>query len=288
MWNKQLCLGLIPNYGISYEKQLELLKSTGFDGFFVVWDENLNFENLVNVSTNLGLHFQSIHAPWNKAADMWKDNKEKGQIAIDELKSCVDTCVKCKVNLLVAHAFVGFTEHNPTEIGLQRFATVINYAKSKKIKIAFENTEGEEYLYALMHHFEKEESVGFCWDSGHEMCYNHSQDLLKLYGNKLICTHLNDNLGISDFNGETTWLDDLHLLPFDGIANWQNIAERLYNLHFTDILTFELSVASKPGRHDNDMYGQIPFEQYLAMAYQRACRFATMLINLEKVNVWNC
>lgn len=284
MWKKQLCLGLIPNCGISYEKQLELLKSTGFDGFFVVWSKDLDFNSLLNISTSLGLQFQSIHAPWSKAADMWHANEEQGQLAVDELKSCIDTCVACNVTLLVVHAFVGFTEHNPTDIGLKRFSTVVNYAKNMGVKIALENTEGEEYLATLMHHFKNEEHVGFCWDSGHEMCYNHSQDLLKLYGDKLLCTHLNDNLGIRDFFGETTWIDDLHLLPFDGIANWQNIAERLHNLHFTDILTFELSTNSKPDRHDNDMYGQIPFEQYLAMAYQRSCRFATMLINLEEGN----
>ena len=48
--------------------------------------------------------------------------------------------------------------------------------------------------------------------------------MLALYGEKLICTHLNDNLGIKDFEGKTTWHDDLHLLPFDGIADWNKIA----------------------------------------------------------------
>ena len=83
-------------------------------------------------------------------------------------------------------------------------------AKERGVKVAFENTEGEEYLEALMDNFKDDDTVGFCWDTGHEMCYNHSQDMLAKYGDRLIATHINDNLGISDYDGKITWLDDLH------------------------------------------------------------------------------
>lgn len=55
---------------------------------------------------------------------------------------------------------------------------------------------------------------------------------MALYGDKLIGTHLNDNLGIKDFTGKITWLDDLHLLPFDGIADWDSIVQRLCRYQF--------------------------------------------------------
>lgn len=42
-----------------------------------------------------------------------------------------------------------------------------------------------------------------------------------LYGDRLLCTHLNDNLGIKDYTGQITWRDALHLLSFDSIGNWQ-------------------------------------------------------------------
>ena len=48
------------------------------------------------------------------------------------------------------HAFIGFEDHEPTAIGIKRFEKVVNSAEEKGIKIAFENTEGEEYLDALM------------------------------------------------------------------------------------------------------------------------------------------
>ena len=76
---------------------------------------------------------------------------------------------------------------------------IVDKAAEYGIQIAFENTEGQEFLFALMAHFKGNDTVGFCWDSGHEMCYNHSSNLLDELGDRLIVTHLNDNLGISRF-----------------------------------------------------------------------------------------
>lgn len=281
MWKKQLCLGLNADFGVSYEEQLSLLKAAGFDGFFVVWNDRLDWQGLVRRAEESGLLFQSIHAPWGKAADMWHDDNVKGAAAVAELKQCVDTCVMCGVSLLVAHAFVGFEEHNPTAIGLARFGEVVDYAQKRGVNIAFENTEGEEYLAALMSRFADADNVGFCWDSGHEMCYNHSKDMLALYGDRLLCTHLNDNLGISDYGGKTIWTDDLHLLPFDGVADWQDIVVRLDRCGFDNVLTFELNKTSKPNRHDNDVYERMDITEYIAEAYKRACRVSVMLLRLR-------
>lgn len=43
------------------------------------------------------------------------------------------------------------------------------------------------------------------------------------------------------------------------------------------VLTFELNRLSKPDRHENDFYKEMPIEQYLTLAYMRACRVATLL-----------
>ena len=126
----------------------------------------------------------------------------------------------------------------------------------------------------LMEHFKGNDVVGFCWDSGHELCYNHSQDLLAKLGDRLLITHLNDNLGISRFDGKVFWTDDLHLLPFDGIADWDDNIRRLAKAQPLDILNFELGIYSKPGRHENDIYTQMSLEQYFTEAYKRACRIA--------------
>ena len=98
------------------------------------------------------------------------------------------------------------------------------------------------------------------------MCYNRSRNLLADYGGKLIATHLNDNLGISDYDGKIYWTDDLHLLPFDGIADWPELAVRLRKCGFDGPLTFELNKSSKPDRYDNSMYEKMPAAEYIAAA----------------------
>ena len=206
---------------------------------------------------------------------MWSnDEKVFYSIKADLLQSIKD-CVQFNIPVLVVHAWIGFDySFDAKELWFENFDEVVEFATQNNIRIAFENTEGEEYLFALMEHFKNNDTVGFCWDSGHEMCYNHSQDLLSKYGDRLIMTHINDNLGISRFDGKTFWTDDLHLLPYDGIADWDYNVERLKKAKHMDILNFELNINSKPERHENDIYSQMSLEMYFAEAYKRACRIA--------------
>ena len=182
---------------------------------------------------------------------------------------------------MVLHTFKGFEDHDPTEFGIENFRRVAEEAQFLGVKLGFENTEGEEYLAAVLSSLSDFDCVGFCWDTGHEMCYNKSKDMMKLYGDRIVGTHLNDNLGIRDFNGNITWIDDLHLLPFDGIADWEDIVSRLNKYHFDGPLTFELNTYSKPGRHENDVYRNMPIELYLTEVYKRACRVATLKKNMR-------
>jgi sugar phosphate isomerase/epimerase len=100
--------------------------------------------------------------------------------------------------------------------------------------------------------------------------------MLALYGDRLLCTHLDDNLGISRLDGQIYFTDDLHLLPFDGINDWQSIADRLNRHGYTGELTFEMGRGCAPGRHDKDKYNRMSIEEFLCEVYARACRVATL------------
>jgi len=273
MYKTKLCLGL-GDFGCGFEEQIKLFKAVGFDGFFSGWDGNI--KNYRCLAKDEGLIYQSIHAPFGNASKMWKETEE-GEAAVNELLKCVEDCASVEVPILVIHPYIGFGKGpGATEAGLERFGKLVELSEKLGVKLAFENVEGEEYLAALMNTFADRSCVGFCWDSGHELCYNRGRDMLKLYGDRLIATHLNDNLGVSRFEGEIFWTDDLHLLPFDGITDWKNAASRLNNCGYDGILTFELSKHNKPKRFDNSKYASMPCEEYLAEAYARACRIAYM------------
>lgn len=280
MWKTKLCLATSDQFGMPIADQIRLFKEIGFDGFFTGWREGDDVCEIRRVADETGMYFQSIHAPFGRAADMWKKSHES-EIAVNELISCLHDCAENDVPLMVLHTFKGFEDHDPTEFGIENFRRVAEEAQLLGVKLGFENTEGEEYLAAVLSSLSDFDCVGFCWDTGHEMCYNKSKDMMKLYGDRIVGTHLNDNLGIRDFNGKITWIDDLHLLPFDGIADWEDIVSRLNKYHFDGPLTFELNTYSKPGRHENDVYRNMPIELYLTEVYKRACRVATLKKNMR-------
>lgn len=272
----KLCLGTGMGFDVPTEEQIRLIKKVGFDGFFTDAESLENLMKYAAIAEEENLIYQSVHAPFGKMHVMWEGTEEEAEKVLCELKECVDSCEKIGVDLLICHVIIGMERHTPNEIGAERFRRLCEYAKEKGIKIAFENTEGEEYLAAVLDRCKDLDNVGFCFDSGHEMCYNFRCDMLSLYGDRLFATHLNDNLGMKDKKIKT-WYDDLHLLPFDGIADWENIAERLKKSTCPDCLTFELVSKNKPERNAHDKYACMSFSDYVAEAYARAEKFKNFL-----------
>lgn len=282
MYEKKLCLATGDDFIVNEKEQLVLFKKAGFDGFFTSWNRRKNIKALSDFAKELGLYFQSVHAPFGGCADLWEDDEEEVKKAMKDITDCIHDCSDSGVPIMVSHTYIGFDyTDTPNEKGLERYGKLIDEAEKYGIKIAFENTEGEEFLEALLKNFGGRKNVGFCLDTGHEMCYNRSKDLLAKYGENLIATHINDNLGITDSNGVITWRDDLHLLPFDGICDWDNFAKRIVKCGYNGPLTFELNKTSKPDRHDNDKYTFMPTEQYIAEVYARACKVAQAVLKYE-------
>lgn len=277
MWKMKLGMSLGRAFSLSIADMMEPIARANFDAVSPEWCQGAPVDVWADRAKGQGLVIQSLHAPYHGAAAMWDASEEKASAAVQELLDCLHDCADHQIPVMVAHAFIGFEDHNPTPDGLRRYQIVVEEAKRLGVKIALENTEGEEYLAALFDHFCEDDTVGFCWDSGHEMCYNHSQDMLARYGDRLLMTHINDNLGIRDYGGKITPLDDLHLLPFDGIADWDDNAARLRKAKCPEILNFELGIRAKPGRHEHRSYAKMEQDEFLAECYKRACRVAAKI-----------
>lgn len=275
MYKQKIGISIGKSHNLSIGEMLQIIKDVGFDGISPVWKSGPELASVVEIAEKLGLEVQSLHAPFAKAADMWSREENVLLPVKNELKKVIDDCVKFHIPIVVAHVWIGFGyQFDMNGLYYGNYEEIVRYAKARNVKVAFENTEGIEYLRALMAHFKGDETVGFCWDSGHEMCYNYSEDILAEFGDRLMMTHLNDNLGISRFDGNIHWTDDLHLLPFDGVADWDYNIQRLRMARRLPILNFELNVTSKPNRHENDIYGKMDPTQYFTEAYKRACKIA--------------
>ena len=275
MWKQKTGISVSNSYGVPVPELVRLVGRTGFDAVSPEWEENDDFAETAEAARESGLAIQSLHGPFDVAAKMWSADTDDSEEAMRKLLLSLETCKQYSIPVMVVHVWMGFDNiPAPNSEGFENFGKLVKKAEEYGVKIAFENTEGDELLCALMEHFDGNGNVGFCWDSGHEMCYNHSMDLLARFGDRLIMTHLNDNLGISCFDGKTYWTDDLHLLPFDGIADWDYNVARMKKAKKQEYINFELNIRSKPNRHENDAYGEMPIERYFTEAYNRACRIA--------------
>ncbi len=170
---------------------------------------------------------------------------------------------------------IGMDEHTPTAIGLKRYGRLMAAAEERGVTVAFENTEGMEFLEAIMKEFHASPCCGFCWDTGHEQCYNYGRDMMALYGSKLVATHINDNLGMTDPK-VMTWLDDAHLLPFDGIIDWKHVVERLDAAGYKGIYTAELTNQNKPGKNTHDRYASWSCETFFGESLKRLQKIASL------------
>lgn len=276
MWKQKIGISVGNQYAVPTSEVVKIVKASGFDAISPVWETLEKLTEIAETARECGLELQSLHAPFFKAADMWSSDPVVYTECKADILASLEACVRFRIPVLVVHTWIGFEPYTcqKQDLYFKNFEELVAKAKENGVKIAFENTEGEEFLFALMEHFAQEDTVGFCWDSGHEQCYNHAQDLLAKLGDRLYMTHLNDNLGISRLDGSIFWTDDLHLLPFDGVIDWHEAAKRLKNSRPLPFLNFELNIQSKPDRHENDGYAAMPLTLYFAEAYKRACRVA--------------
>ena len=261
-------------FGIEIPEMMARIRKAGFDAVFTGWRHDCPLAAWKAEAEALGLEIPFIHSPFSKIEYIWEDD-ELGNEVLQTQMACVEDCAKNGIPMVVCHVYKGFgKEEKPTELGLARFGKLLDFAAQKGVRVAFENTEGEVYLDAVLKAFWDHPAAGFCIDTGHELCYNYGHDLITKYGEKLIATHLDDNLGIL---GESIfWHDDMHLLPWDGKVDFEGVAKRMKATKFSDTLMFELTVKSKPNSHANDRYYEMGCDAYLAEAYARACRFAKL------------
>ncbi len=270
---RKLALGLLGGTGLSEREQIKKIKEAGFDKVFFDFTRDEKLTRTLTAAEELGVPVSSLHAPFMRCDRLWYPASDTEDVIAEQIE-CLRVCRESGIPTSVHHVFIGFDRHKPTEEGLLNFGRIVGEAERVGVNIAFENTEGIEYFDAVMERYKDSPAVKFCIDTGHELCYNRGYDLISRYGEKLCYTHINDNLGVC--GEEITWIDDLHLLPFDGKVDFNFFARRISDANYDGDLTFELSRISKPGRHENDLYSEMSFENYLAEACSRALKLSEL------------
>ena len=259
------------NYGLSMDQVMTLLAEAGFSAISLGWKRDEDLEETVRLAKAHNLELQSLHGPVRGIAALWNPDPEIYGPLFQDFMQAITDCAKFGAPLLVVHSWYGkeYTFCKDT-LYFDNFEALVAHGTRLGVSIAFEHLEGPEYFAALMDHFKDNPDVGFCWDSGHECCYNPGWDFLRDYGDRLIMTHLNDNLGVEDPGGRSQSTDDLHLIPGDGIIDWDSALQKLKASRHQEILNLELKIRPYGDRCRLDLYSQIPIESYFREAYQKA------------------
>lgn len=239
-------------YDLPFEEALRKIKATGFESVLLWWGE---FEGSVPLNKQpalakkLGLRVENAHAPYNGCNALWLPGKGGRQYA-DFLISCLKGCADTGVPTLVVHLTDGDIPIPCDSLGLERLQPVVEAAERYGVTLAFENLQQIIHLEAVLNAFSSP-YVGFCYDSGHHHCCFPNLPLLEKYGNRLAALHLHDNHGTAD----------QHKLPFDGMLNWREFAEKLVATGYTGDLTLEVqSYHGYEAKMDADHFLQKAFE----------------------------
>ena len=256
--------------GTTVPEQIALLKAVGWDAFFTPWDPK-HTELWANAGAKNGMIYTSIHAPFSMEHRIWIGGEE-ARTEVRRLIACAEDCARYEIPVMVLHTINGFSERTPkmpTQVGLDYFGEIIEAGNRLGIRLAFENTEREEFLQTVLDTYKDEPSIGFCFDSGHEFCYRNS-DLLTRYGDLLVHTHLDDNFGVT--GDEITWYDDSHLPLGDGSVDFTHVMERIDRIGYTGVLSCELTTKNKPQRNTHGAYVEMPLEEFYKLALDRVRR----------------
>lgn len=248
----------------NYEEIISALLENGIHKTFVCIDHP-QFDEVMEALKKTNIEVDNFHAPYRGQNTIWAEG-EAGEEMLAKFLHSVDCCVKYNVGLMVAHVSSGRPMPEISEIGLARFDRLMAYAKENGVKIAFECHRYVENVKFIM---ERYPDAGFCFDTCHEHAFTPGVKYMPMWGNRLAATHISDNEIVSD--------KDMHMLPFDGIIDFENIAREIAECGRDVTLMLEI----KPDNHS--LYADVSIKDYYAEAAKRIRKFEIMVENFKKV-----
>ncbi len=244
---------------IPLEKQLELMKEAGFETFFSGLYAPDTTARLKEKADELGLLYETIHAPFSGINNMWIPGLEYLTV-YNGIKRSIDQAAVCGIPAIVLHVSSGWYPPGISDLGLQRYDELVFYAAEKGVTVAFENLRCVGNLAYFADRYEKLDNVRFCYDLGHEHCYTATVQWMDVFCHKLICTHIHDNYGRTDGKNNDP---DIHLLPFEGNVDYQRCIDKMDEYGYTGPLTLEVG---------NTRHKELSPEEFLKTCYQRVQR----------------
>lgn len=249
------------NESVNVIDTINSIKNANFKNVFVQWydkDWEYSQQEQVNLCKKLGLNIIFAHLGYQNINLIWKEGAE-GDFLVQRYKNDIKDCYENGISMVVMHLTSKKTAPMYGTTGLNRIKQITEYAKSLNVKVAFENTKIKGYLEYVLENI-KDENVGICFDAGHYHVHFNDEFNFELFKDRIFAVHLHDN----------DKSDDLHLLPYDGTINWQDVMNKLKENNYKGPITLE-SVYS------NDYYSNISLDEFYKVGYERGMKLAEII-----------
>lgn len=194
-----------------------------------------------------GVTFRYAHLPYDypKTSDGW---------ANFFIASCraIDLAVRFGVECAAIHPCTFMTKCYNYDLmrsnALEFLRPYCEYAKKAGLTLALENMRGagknadpmiKRYVTQVEDLWDLAQTldIGICWDTGHGNISAQLQyESLKLIAPRLKMLHINDNYAE----------DDIHLAPFLGTINWNDVAKALREIGFDGAINLEVTCSKRP------------------------------------------
>ncbi len=244
---------------IDIDGQIELMLENGFGHTFVMADMPELTAGLVDKVKRAGLVFDTLHAPFVGINNMWKSGID-GDDMLDRLIAAVNKCAAYEIPVAIVHLSSGRPAPVINDAGNLRFSKLMDVARNKGVTLAFEN---QRFLANIASILEQHEDAGFCWDVGHEGCFTKGKRFMPWFGDRLTAVHIHDNHHLPD--------EDEHLIPFDGITDFDMVAKVLADYNFAGTVMLEVF------RSESDKYTNFTAQEYYRHAGEAAKRIAAAI-----------
>jgi len=248
-------------YELPIKERYKLIKAAGFDGVLLWWSNGFgrdcfglnDYRNGPRIAREAGLFVENIHTPVQNQNNLWLDNIDGVEITECYLK-CVADCSKFDIPTMVVHLPDDKYPYNI--LGLDRIKIIAERAEQLGVNVALENLRNFTNLSYVLEQVDSNR-IGFCYDCCHHYNYNPDNDLLSMYGSRLMALHLHDNGG----------KNNQHQLPYDGTIDWSTAMKKIAETGYCGATAIEAM---------NWDYSDLSAKEYLKEAFIRAKRLGAL------------
>ncbi|WP_444644914.1 sugar phosphate isomerase/epimerase family protein [Caproiciproducens sp. R1] len=242
-------------YEMSIQERYRSIKQAGFDGVLMWWSEGFgrnDYRSGPRIAREAGLFIENIHTPFQVKENLWLDNLN-GESAADCYLQCVADCAEFEIPTMVVH--LPDEDNTNSTLVLDIINRIAEKAEQLGVNVALENLWNFTTLAYILGQVDSLR-IGFCYDCAHHYRYCPGDDLLSMYGSRLMALHLHDNCG-----------DATHRLPFDGTIDWSVAMKKITETGYSGPTAIEAM---------NWGYEDLSADKFLFEAFERAKRLETL------------